>query len=231
MRALFKRSAIRSSAFLLLKLAVFVASAYLNILVGYHFLDDFLARPDSLSRFVLYPWGLIFGIVVLVWQVRSIQNAINVSNAAFLFADELIWLLVFTLLVRFAWIVYYPFRSFGVVTAGTAFLTSVHAMFLGASKRRVLLAIPSILGVWFLLSYFAGRFVTNFIMNFLQIPHTAPFLFSNVDSNEIAVELFGVSQTIWQAAYLLCMFSPRQSWLFPFLRSAPNRRTAMRGNA
>lgn len=189
------------------RFAVFAASAYLNILWGYHFFDH--------SDFILPSWGLIFGIVILVWQVRSVREAINVRNAAFLFAAELIWLLVFNRLVIFGGALYLP-HSLGIVMLGTVLLTSAHAGFLGASERRVLIAIPSILGLWFVLSYIIGRFGwSDFILDFLHIPHSKDSF--GIDMTEIEVGTFGVGQTIWQGAYLLLMFSPRRYWPFSIL--------------
>ncbi len=215
MKVLLKRSAIKSTAILTLRLAVFLAAAYLNIL------KSFRSFGHS-DNFILYSWGLIFGIVILVWQVRSVREAINVRNAAFLFAAALIWLLVFTLLSRYNF-VFHPFFFPGTVALGTILLATIHARVLGASKRRVLIAIPSILGLWYLLSYTAGRFGTSdFILNFLHIPHPLSY---GLDATKITVGVFGVEQTIWQGAYLLFMFSPRPYWPFPFFRSVLHPRS------
>src|SRR2546425_11188674 len=46
--------------------------------------------------------GLIFGIVIVVWNERSAKTAFTLTNAAFLGASTLIWILVLWILFRAA---------------------------------------------------------------------------------------------------------------------------------
>lgn len=169
---------------------------------------------------ILHFWGLVFGIVVLVWKAGSIREAINVRNASFLVAAELIWLLVFYLLNPFLIMLY------GTVALSTVLLAGAQAWLLGASKRRLLVAIPSIFGIWLLLTYIAVHFVpwdvlVNFLgmggakvqaPSFLGLGQITTALFGvTMQTPQLTLALFGVSQTIWQAAYLLCMFGLRPS--------------------
>jgi hypothetical protein len=69
---------------------------------------------------------------------------------------------------------------------GTALLAIAHARLLGASKGRVLMAIPIVFGIW----YLSVTYLPSLSDKQRDIP-------------------------VWQGAYLLCMFSPKPGFLRP----------------
>jgi hypothetical protein len=179
------------------KVAVFVIGGVLS-----NYLD--VNRPFIAQYFV----GAIFGIVILVWSAQSIRELVDWRSAAFIAASTLIYVVVRILpahslgeLNSISEIVerFWSFILDGIKLAGgvlfhTFTLPIAHALLLGASLRRVLVAIPVILGAWFKVS-----------LVWLAILLTVP------ESDAMTHLTYLINFTsIWQAAYLVSMFAFRK---------------------
>lgn len=167
-------------AIALFVLGVFDAGAFPATFGNYSYLFSYL----------LYGIGPIFGAVILVWYNRSPREWINLRPVAFLASSTLIWILV--IMVQTG-----PVYT-GPVILGTILLAIAQAELLGASVRRVLIAIPCTFGIWFL-----GHWYLYY--NIFQVPKQHGGLF---DVGFAIASAFAIlfSLPIWQAAYLLCMF-------------------------
>lgn len=190
---------LRHLATALLKLGVACGGAYLTLRLLFCNSNSIL--PLSV--------GMVFGVVVAVWHSRAIRNLIELRIAAFLVSSALIWILVYRLVSPF------PVSSavirilvdvglmpppagyredlglIGPVALGTILLVIAHAWFVGASVKRLLTAIPCILGIWYLTFWR------------LAIPSSPQDAFGRGIGVGIALAL---SATAWQGAYLLFLF-------------------------
>jgi hypothetical protein len=162
------------------------------ILIGK--LAAFLASAYALEHYGLIAeyWyvGPIFGAVVLVWHARSSRDLVSIPSLKFLAASTLIYALV-------AWIIMdgdsvipeipdvFDAGFLGVMI-GSALLPVAHGALLGSSWRRVKIAIPCLYLVWYALAL-SGLF-------------------------DLDITLIN-SMSVWQALYLLFMFSPKPGFL------------------
>jgi len=151
------------------KLVVFCVGVYLSLLYGYHY------------------WyvGPIFGVVVLIWHVKSPRELVKLQHAAFVAASTLIYALV-------VW--KYKPAIFGgpdnmawVVAIGTILLPVAQTVFLRASWRRALIAIPGVYLTWFLVA----------------------FLYEKLSLTGSWIEPIMNPVVAWQSAYLVFMLAPR----------------------
>lgn len=161
----------------LLKLGVFGAGAYLSF---------WLMGPHS-KLIANYFVGLVFGAVVIVWHARSVREWIDWRTAAFLASSTLIWILVY----RLFWILGLPASALG-----TILLTVAQGWLLGTPRKRILIGIPCILGIWFLGYWYLSHVVFN--------ASKYSGLFAGVHAAR--ADAITHSIPIWQGAYLLCMF-------------------------
>lgn len=174
----------------LLKLGVFGAGAYLSVRGVSGFAEG------QASQFLLFSVGAIFGAVVLVWHTRSLRELISPRSLVFLASSTLIWRLIWKLVVKGG-----GYHLESEVALGTTLLTIAHTWLLGAPLRRVLIAIPCILGIWYLSAWplshvFPGGYVFN---------HGFPGGYTyGVWIPDLRAILYTIP--MWQAAYLLCMF-------------------------
>ena len=158
------------------KLAVFLVAAYA------------LERYDLIAEY----WyvGPVFGAVVLLWHARTIRDLVSMRSLGFLGASTLIY-------ANVAWIIMdgdslipaipdvFDAGFLGVMI-GSALLPVAHRAFLGASWRRVKIAIPCLYLVWYALAL-SGLF-------------------------DVEITLIN-SMSVWQALYLVCLFAPRPGFL------------------
>ena len=186
----------KSRLILLGKVAVFVAGAVLS-----NYLD--VNRPAVAEYFI----GAVFGTVILVWHVRSVRELASWRAAAFIGATILIFMVVRILpehklneldslseIIAGLWsFILDGLKYVGGVLFSTVALPVAHALLLGASLKRLLVAIPVILGVWFKVSllWLALLLTIPDFARPLQLIHLIDFT------------------SIWQAAYLVCMFAFR----------------------
>ena len=180
-------------ATVLFKLGVFGAGAYLSVLV-------LAPRDPPLHRlFAVYPVGIIFGAVVLVWHTRSLNKFISLRSLGFLTASTLIWILVYILTFSTHNIITRVFKYGGygpVIILGTILLTIAHRWLLGTPLRRVLIAIPCIFGIWGLGDWYLSH----------AVYHTSKYSADSIDFGIASLLALLYSTPIWQGAYLLCMF-------------------------
>jgi hypothetical protein len=159
--------------------------------------------------------GTIFGVVVVVWHVRSVRELVNWRSAAFIATSTLIYVVVRILpdhaldeltsiseiMAQFWSFILEGFKLVGGVAFHSAVLPIAHALLLGASLKRVLVAIPVTLGVWFKASLL-------WLAIILVLPYPMP-----------QPVLYLINYTsIWQMSYLLTMFAFRK----PGVEQAPN---------
>ena len=142
-------------------------------------------------RHVLDYWyiGPVFGTVILVWHAPSMRNLVNVRCGAFLVASTLIYALVVRTFNPDFWEPSPGTNNlYLAVAVGTILLPLAHALFLHASWRRLLVAIPGIYGVWCLVSILAEK------LDFFTRGPAGPVP-SHIAS--------------WQIAYLVFLFAKR----------------------
>lgn len=186
-----------SRAIKLVRIGVFLFGAVLC-----NYLD--LHRPPVMHYFA----GTIFGMVVVIWSVRSLREMVHWRPVAFIAASTLIYVVVRLLpdhsldelnsfseiMAQFWSFILEGFKLVGGVAFHSAALPIAHALLLGASLKRVLVAIPVTLGVWFKVSLLWLAFI-------LVLPFPIP-----------QPVLYIINYTsIWQMAYLLTMFSFRKT--------------------
>ena len=133
----------------------------------------------------------IFGAVILMWNSKSVREALSLRSVGFLAISTLIYTLGY-------WHFAKNTPSSGgegdaiiilkAVGIGTVLLSITHAFLLKASWRRVFIAVPCIYISWYLVGFLLGNRVME------MINPVAPILILPV--------------AIWQTAYLLFMFSP-----------------------
>ncbi|UCD36789.1 MAG: hypothetical protein JSW54_08075 [Fidelibacterota bacterium] len=178
------------------KIAVFAAGAVIC-----NYLD--IQQPHVAQYLV----GAIFGIVVLVWHARSLPDLIDWRSAAFVAASAAIYFVVKLLpghtlgeidtlseiMERFWSILVDGIKLFGGVLVNSITLPVAHALLLGASLKRTLIAIPFILGIWFKVSLL-------WLALIIALPGQEP----------PALLTYTINFTsIWQLAYLASMFAFR----------------------
>ena len=179
------------------RVVAFLAGAVLSNILDLH-------RPPVLHYFV----GTIFGIVVVIWHIRSLRELIHWRPAAFITASTLIYVVVRILpdhaldeltsiseiMAQFWSFILEGFKLVGGVAFHSAALPIAHALLLGASLKRLLVAIPVTLGVWFKLSLL-------WLAIILVLPWPMP-----------QPVLYIINYTsIWQMSYLLTMFAFRKT--------------------
>ena len=151
---------------LLAKLLVFVAGAYVSFA---HCAEYWVVGP-------------VFGLVVLCWQAASLRTFLAPKRLGFLASSTLIYAFVYWISSQKLPEVPYLFSAFLLaVLVGTVLLPLAHGWWLGASRRRVTLAIPVVYGVFYL-------------TQFLTLPD--------------AVQKWVNAVSLWQAAYVFCFFGP-----------------------
>jgi hypothetical protein len=157
---------------------------------------------------VHYFTGTLFALVVLTWHARSVRDVANWRAAAFVAASTLIYVVVRILpdhaldeltsisqiMAQFWSFVLEGFKLVGGVAFHSAALPIAHALLLGASLKRLLVAIPVTLGVWFKVSLL-------WLALILVLPWPMP-----------EPVLYMINYTsIWQMSYLLTMFAFRKT--------------------
>ncbi|MFC1583842.1 hypothetical protein ACFL4U_04065 [Candidatus Neomarinimicrobiota bacterium] len=181
----------------LVRMVMFLAGAVLSNYRDLH-------RPPVIHYFV----GTIFGVVVVIWHGRTVRELIHWRSAAFIAASTAIYVVVRILpdhsldeltsiseiMAQFWSFILEGFKLVGGVAFHSAVLPIAHALLLGASLKRVLVAIPVTLGVWFKVSLLWLAIV-------LALPYPIP-----------QSVLYVINYTsIWQMAYLLTMFAFRKT--------------------
>ena len=140
----------------------------------------------------LFSWivGPVFGFVVIVWYSKSIRDFYNWKSVVYIVIATLIWIIVASILDE-------PYGStsnaqvlYGVLL-GTVLLPGVHALLLGASIKRTLIAIPCIYGSFLLV--LSPRIIAD--------SHEYPNVFY-----DYAFPLIFLYIPVWQTAYLVSMF-------------------------
>ncbi len=157
-------------------------------------LAAFLAAAYALAHYGLIAeyWyvGPVFGAVVLLWHAGSSRDLLRMRSLAFLAASTLIYALVAWLILE--WDDEIPEipnvfdAGFLGVMIGSALLPVAHGAFLGASRRRVTIAIPCLYLAWHALVLTKLFELDNALIN---------------------------SMSVWQALYLACMFAPKPKFL------------------
>ena len=151
---------------LLAKLLVFVAGAYVSFA---HCAEYWVVGP-------------VFGLVVLCWQAASLRTFFAPKRLGFLASATLLYALVYWISSQKLPEIPYLFSAFLLaVLVGTVLLPLAHGWWLGASRRRVRIAIPVI-------------YVVFYLTQFLNLPD--------------AVQKWVNAVSLWQAAYLYCFFGP-----------------------
>ncbi len=158
------------------KLAVFLAAAYA------------LERYDLVAEY----WyvGPVFGAVVLLWHARAIRDLASARSLGFLGASTLIYAIVAWIIMEWDSVIpeipdVFDAGFLGVMI-GSALLPVAQGALLGASWRRVKIAIPCLYLVWYALAL-SGLF-------------------------DVDVTLIN-SMSVWQALYLVCLFAPKPGFL------------------
>ena len=151
---------------LLGKLLVFIVGAYVSFA---HCAEYWVIGP-------------VFGMVVLCWQATNVRAFLSPKRLRFLASSTLIYALVYWISRQKLPEVSYLFSAFLLaVLVGTVLLPLAHGRWLGASRRRVRVAIPVIYGAFYL-------------SQFLNLSSAGQQWINMV--------------SIWQAAYLFCFFGP-----------------------
>lgn len=180
----------------LIRVGVFLVAAVVSNALDIH-------RPQVLHYLV----GTIFGMVVVIWNMRSWRDLVHWRAPAFIAASTLIYVVVRILpdhaldeltsiseiMAQFWSFVLEGFKLVGGVAFHSAALPIAHALLLGASLKRLLVAIPVTLGVWFKVSLL-------WLAIILVLPWPIP-----------EPVLYVINYTsIWQMSYLLTMFAFRK---------------------
>lgn len=151
---------------LLVKRLVFAAGAYVSF--------------DRCAEYWVV--GPVFGVVVLLWQTAGVRALLAPKSLGFLASSTLIYALVYWISRQKMPEVSYLFSALLLaVLVGTVLLSLAHGRWLGASQRRVRIAIPIVYAAFYL-------------SQFLNLPD--------------AVQKWINAVSIWQAAYLFCFFGP-----------------------
>lgn len=132
--------------------------------------------------------GPIFGVVVLTWYARLPTDLLSLKAAAFLAASTLTYALVVKKYEPA--ILYKTDNLLWVVALGTVLLALAHAVFLKASWKRMLIAIPCIYATWWL---------SMIVVDRLRLTGSLAEIILNPISS-------------WQGGYLLFMFAPQPWW-------------------
>lgn len=178
---------------LLGKMGVFVAGQVAILLI------------IATERIAGYFWGpgVIFGFVVLVWHATSLRSITTWRSVAFMASTTGIYAVVSAIwyyaLVRAMGVIFASYfvhlndatviisiiLILGGVLLGTILLPTAHALLLGATLKRVLIAIPCII---------AGFLVACLPLVLL----------------DDGTDYIGLPIIVWQAAYLVSMFGFRK---------------------
>ncbi|MBI4437312.1 MAG: hypothetical protein HY590_07870 [Candidatus Omnitrophica bacterium] len=165
----------KSGSVLIGKVILFLCCAYLS---GEHGIGYWYVGP-------------VFGMVILVFHVTSVKALVSLRNGLFLIASTLIYALVNHLISSSFLTLTSAAYSRTIVLLGTVLLTLAQGLFLKASWRRVLIAIPGIFLFWSLFGILSNTF----------------------GAEETRFETLINGVTFWQGSYLLFMFGRRPPFL------------------
>lgn len=105
------------------------------------FIGAYFSYKHCASYWVVGP---IFGVVVIVWNARSLPELTKAQNLAFLFCSTVIYALVYWIASRNS------DRGFFVAVAvGAVLLPVAHKIYFSVSWKRTLIVIPCLYGLWY----------------------------------------------------------------------------------